>query len=174
MKKMNNKGFSLIELIIVIAIMAVLVAVIAPNLTGYIGKSKANTDKSNADTIENVISNALQDFTTDSEMKYSTSIAVDSTTTTTIETALTGASMDDLNDLMALAQADAAANTSGDNTFLTNLYNSLKKYASGTNANEINCKVTANKFWMKIEGTYDSGFTCKIQAASSTGQNPLS
>ena len=29
MKKMNNKGFSLIELIIVIAIMAVLVAIIA-------------------------------------------------------------------------------------------------------------------------------------------------
>ena len=29
--KSNNKGFSLIELIIVIAIMAVLVAIIAPN-----------------------------------------------------------------------------------------------------------------------------------------------
>ena len=42
MKKMNNKGFSLIELIIVIAIMAILVAIIAPNLTKYLGKSKAN------------------------------------------------------------------------------------------------------------------------------------
>jgi type IV pilus assembly protein PilA len=173
MKKMNNKGFSLIELIIVIAIMAVLVAVIAPNLTGYIGKSKANTDKSNADTIENVISNALQDFTTDSEMKYSTSTAVDSGTTDTIEDALTGAEMDDLNDLMALAAEDAGNNEDGTNTFLTNLYESLKKYASGENKNQINCKVTANKFWLKIEGTYDKGFTCKVKAASASGDNPF-
>ena len=33
----KNEGFSLIELIIVIAIMAVLVAVIAPNLASYLG-----------------------------------------------------------------------------------------------------------------------------------------
>ena len=43
----SNKGFSLIELIIVIAIMAVLVAIIAPNLTKYLGKSKTSTDKAN-------------------------------------------------------------------------------------------------------------------------------
>lgn len=64
MKKMNNKGFSLIELIIVIAIMAVLVAVIAPNLTQYIGSSKKKTDASNADTIRNVINTALSDYST--------------------------------------------------------------------------------------------------------------
>jgi type IV pilus assembly protein PilA len=52
MKKMNNKGFSLIELIIVIAIMAVLVAIIAPNLTKYLGKSKSQTDKTNLDEIK--------------------------------------------------------------------------------------------------------------------------
>ena len=54
MKKMNNKGFSLIELIIVIAIMAILVAIIAPNLTKYLGKSKKSTDKKNADEITDV------------------------------------------------------------------------------------------------------------------------
>ncbi|MCI8668434.1 MAG: type II secretion system protein [Lachnospiraceae bacterium] len=64
MKKMNNKGFSLIELIIVIAIMAVLVAVIAPNLTQYIGSSKKKTDASNADTIKSVINTALSDYST--------------------------------------------------------------------------------------------------------------
>jgi len=64
MKKMNNKGFSLIELIIVIAIMAVLVAIIAPNLTKYLGKSKKNTDKKNADEIASQIATCIADFET--------------------------------------------------------------------------------------------------------------
>ena len=51
MKKMNNKGFSLIELIIVIAIMAILVAIIAPNLTKYLRSSKEETDKKNIDEV---------------------------------------------------------------------------------------------------------------------------
>ena len=51
----DNRGFSLIELIIVIAIMAVLVAVIAPNLSKYLSSSKQKTDVSNIDTIRGVI-----------------------------------------------------------------------------------------------------------------------
>ena len=62
MKKMNNKGFSLIELIIVIAIMAILVAIIAPNLTKYLGKSKKNTDKKNADEIAQQLQTAISDY----------------------------------------------------------------------------------------------------------------
>ena len=34
--KNENKGFSLVELIVVIAIMAVMVAVLAPALLGYV------------------------------------------------------------------------------------------------------------------------------------------
>lgn len=65
MKKMNNKGFSLIELIIVIAIMAILVAIIAPNLTKYLGKSKKNTDKKNADEIASQVQTTITDYETD-------------------------------------------------------------------------------------------------------------
>ena len=65
MKKMNNKGFSLIELIIVIAIMAVLVAIIAPNLTKYLGKSKKQTDKTNLKEIENQVRNAISNGATE-------------------------------------------------------------------------------------------------------------
>lgn len=64
MKKMNNKGFSLIELIIVIAIMAVLVAIIAPNLTKYLGKSKQQTDKTNLGEIKNQVKNCISDAAT--------------------------------------------------------------------------------------------------------------
>lgn len=59
MRRNNNKGFSLIELIIVIAIMAILVAIIAPNLTKYLSKSKKNADIMNADEIEKIYWQAL-------------------------------------------------------------------------------------------------------------------
>lgn len=43
-KKMNNKGFSLVELIIVVAIMAVLIGVLAPAYLQYVEKSKRTSD----------------------------------------------------------------------------------------------------------------------------------
>lgn len=66
MKKItkNNKGFSLIELIIVIAIMAVLVAIIAPNLTKYLGSSKTQTDNKNLDEVEAQVKNCISDAST--------------------------------------------------------------------------------------------------------------
>ena len=45
MKKTNNKGFSLVELIIVVAIMAVLVGVLAPQYLRYLDKAKQGNDK---------------------------------------------------------------------------------------------------------------------------------
>lgn len=59
MKKMNNKGFSLVELIIVIAIMAILAGAIAPALIRYIDKSRRSNDVSSADTIETSVNTAL-------------------------------------------------------------------------------------------------------------------
>lgn len=41
----NNKGFSLVELIIVVAIMAVLVGVLAPQYLRYVEKSRIQADK---------------------------------------------------------------------------------------------------------------------------------
>ena len=48
MKKTNNKGFSLVELIIVIAIMAVLIGVLAPQFIKYVERSRNSTDRQNA------------------------------------------------------------------------------------------------------------------------------
>ena len=54
-KKLNNKGFSLVELIIVIAIMAVLIVVLAPQYLRYVERSRNSTDRSNADSIESAL-----------------------------------------------------------------------------------------------------------------------
>ena len=56
---MKNKGFSLVELIIVIAIMAILAAAIAPALIRYIDKSRKADDVAAAETINTAVNAAL-------------------------------------------------------------------------------------------------------------------
>ena len=54
-KKLNNKGFSLVELIIVIAIMAVLIGVLAPQYMKYVERSNRSADLDNWSTIISAI-----------------------------------------------------------------------------------------------------------------------
>lgn len=62
-KKMDNKGFSLVELIIVIAIMAVLVGVLAPQFMKYVEQSRRATDIQNAEMIRDSILADIADGT---------------------------------------------------------------------------------------------------------------
>ena len=57
----NNKGFSLVELIIVIAIMAILVGVMAPQLIKYIEKTNVSSDTQLADSVKTAITTAMMD-----------------------------------------------------------------------------------------------------------------
>lgn len=61
MKQLNHKGFSMVELIIVVAIMATLIAVMAPQYLKYVKESKINTDIENADRIVTAVSVAVAD-----------------------------------------------------------------------------------------------------------------
>ena len=60
-KSLTNKGFSLVELIIVIAIMAVLVGVLAPQYIKYLDKSKISADKQLADNLRQAITTTMLD-----------------------------------------------------------------------------------------------------------------
>ncbi len=60
-RKYNNKGFSLIELIIVVAIMAIIVAVLAPQFIRYIEKSKMGKDREVAGVVKQAINVAMAD-----------------------------------------------------------------------------------------------------------------
>ena len=80
----NNKGFSLVELIIVIAIMAILVGVMAPQLIKYIEKTNVSSDAQLCDSIKS----ALQTSLLDPEIIAKN----DSTVADSTETAITGIS----------------------------------------------------------------------------------
>lgn len=57
----NRKGFSLVELIVVIAIMAVLVGILAPTLITYVEKSRIKKDDSAVEELRSAVNVSLNE-----------------------------------------------------------------------------------------------------------------
>ena len=55
-KENKNKGFTLVELIVVIVILAILIGVTIGGIYGYVNKSRINTDINNASAITSTLS----------------------------------------------------------------------------------------------------------------------
>jgi len=68
MKKTNNKGFSLVELIIVIAIMAVLIGVLAPQFIKYVERSRESTDLQNIEEVKTAVETYVADHGEDASL----------------------------------------------------------------------------------------------------------
>lgn len=62
-KKKNNKGFSLIELIIAIAILVILTGLLAPQFMKYIEKSRLAKDLQSLDSVYTAVQGTLADET---------------------------------------------------------------------------------------------------------------
>ena len=137
----NNKGFSLVELIIVIAIMAILVGVMAPQLIKYIEKSKVSADTQLADSVHTAILTAMMDPEVVNDTRYNGEIG--GYYGQTAITALTTSSPIASSALEIMgASSGSAVNTSLKSTtnssagvsFLVTGDNSLSVWISGTDA----------------------------------------
>ena len=65
MKKKTFKGFTLIELVVVIAIIGVLAAILVPSMLNYVHKARLRSANTNAKTAYN----AVADYVTEQEVK---------------------------------------------------------------------------------------------------------
>lgn len=59
-KSTNKKGFTLVELIVVIAIIGVLAAILVPSMMGYVKSSKISAANSSAKSVYNAAANVCQ------------------------------------------------------------------------------------------------------------------
>ena len=147
-KKMDNKGFSLVELIIVIAIMVILVAVLAPQYLKYVEKSRVSTDVQT--TVEFI--NSMQVLASDPDITLTQDTAGTKYQITTSGADITLTS--DLKDALIDAGMLAATDFEGTGTVSTSKYQS-----SGYQGTSITISLVyddAHNTWSVVTNNVDS------------------
>ena len=81
--KLNKKGFTLVELIVVMAIIAVLAAILVPTMLGFMNNAKYTQANANAKTIYTAVNSVVADYCTDNA-------ALGSSTTANVDSAALG------------------------------------------------------------------------------------
>ena len=65
MKKSNKKGFTLVELVVVIAIIGILAAILVPTMMNYVKKAKLKSANTSAKLVFTTVNGEIADIVTD-------------------------------------------------------------------------------------------------------------
>jgi type IV pilus assembly protein PilA len=170
MKTKKNAGFSLVELIVVIAIMAVLVGVLAPAYLKYVEKSRKSTDVSAISDIMGCVASVAADVQVDVPAASTFTLA---STTNSAEvsfgvTVPSGSGSSTSQSDVLAAWKDAADCDSY--TLKSKSFKSLAGVATGTikTNNAVEWKVTSGDLFGKSHedsmGKYSSSFAGKFES----------
>ena len=136
-RTLNNKGFSLIELIVVIAIMAILVGALAPQYMKFVERSRKSTDVQNVAAIKS----ALEVYAAD-PMVTTNALESGEVTITTTETAV--------SDSNATGNGDAALSAAG----ISNLVLKSTKWPTATAGTSVTyCTSYSLEYTVAPDGT---------------------
>lgn len=154
-KSLTNKGFSLVELIIVIAIMAVLIGVLAPQYLKYVESSRLQKDNQAISEIANAVKIAMADETINSSTTSPFTITP-SSGTYTFSASSTDALVKELSTVV------------GENVKLTsNTYTATAPTITATAPT-----ITVTKETSGVVKVTAVGYVSKIGATASTSANP--
>ena len=157
-RKKDNKGFTLVELVIVVAILAILVGLLAPQYTKYVERSRKAADASNLDSLVTAVKVATADQTYSGMIPASTPVNVvitmDKDAGTTVTYDGTSISDDSASD-GAKALADAFSEYAGNEWSKTTLKSKAWSITSGQKkltAISATCKINPSG---SVEVTYN-------------------
>lgn len=146
-KSSNNKGFSLVELIVVIAIMAVLVGIIAPQFVKYVQQARGSADKQNIQLLQSAANSVLADPTL---------AGLDDTKTNTATGAKFTITYTKSSDTIAVT-TDVGGN------FETLLETALGNDSKGLTKYPTPVDSTKTKFEITITGSKDAGYSAAVK-----------